>query len=722
MPRLAPPITRTGKNEDVRPAEITDTLKADSAMTIARLPPLLLLFLAGMISPGAAQNSTPAPPTVLTNVAQVRQLTSKEAARALPVKLKGVMLAESDPRTRAIMIADETGGLYLLANSGLFAPYRRGDLLEVSGVSDPGEFAPIVRVSQARKIGTSTNPPPRAVSYHQLLTGALDAQWVEVTGVVRRYIAAETNSDIWRVLIASDGGVVSVRGALPHDPNLKEDAEVRAQAICLYQFNQKRQVLTPILQLPTGRSLQVLKPAPADPFAAPLRPADSLLQFSPDTPVGHRIRVRGVVTHVQGDDMVWLRDAAAGLRFQTRQKTALQPGDEIDVLGFPVYGNYAPMLEEAIFRKTGTNRTITPVVLTNFTGAFNHEEDLVQTEAWLKDVQRVVDGFAFSFDLNGTLFRATLKLPENTQPARTWLPGSKVRVTGICSLLHDDIRPLMGVWQPQSFQLLIRSPADLVVLITPPWWTPQRISYALGLFCAGLLVAFGIGISFSRRRLKEQAHRREMAEAEFAAILTERNRVAREIHDTLAQGLAATSVQLRLARKKAGGDSEALQTHLDVAQQLVRDSLQEARNSIWNTRSQVLETGDLPTALNGILKQMADGSELKTALEITGRPRRFAPVIENNLLRVGQEAITNAVRHARAKNIKVTLDFGERQFRLLVCDDGKGFDPAEPPPSPGGFGLLGMRERAKELKGDWQVRSRPDSGTEIILAVPLSGE
>jgi signal transduction histidine kinase len=692
-------------------------------MTFARVElAIITLLLAGVSAPVAAQEPTQTPPLVLTDVAQVRQLTSKEAARALPVKLKGVMLAESDPRTRAIVIADETGGLYLLANSGLFSPFRRGDLLEVSGVSDPGQFAPIVKVSQARKIGTSTNPPPRSVSYHQLLTGALDAQWVELTGVIRRYLPPETNSTIWRIHVASDGGIVSVRGNLPHDPNLKEDAEVRVQAICLYQFNQKRQVLTPILQLPSGQSLQILKRAPTDPIAAPVRAADSLLQFSPDTPVGHRIRVRGLVTHAEPGTMIWIRDPSAGLRIQTRQKEELQPGDEIDVLGFPAYGTHSPMLEEAIFRRIGTNRVVPPLAFTNINVAFDHEDDLVQTEAMLKEVQRVVDGFVFSFDMNGTVFRATLKTLANQPSAPVWLPGSKVRVTGICSLVHDDIRPLMGVWQPQSFQLLIRSPADLVVLIAPPWWTPQRIIYALGIICAGLLIASGIGVTLSRRRLKEQAHRREMAEAEFAAILTERNRVAREIHDTLAQGLAATSVQLRLARKQAGGDPEALHHHLDSAQQLVRDSLEEARSSIWNTRSQVLETGDLPAALDSILKQMAEGTELKTTLEVTGRPRRFAPIIENNLLRVGQEAITNAARHARAKNLKVTLDFSERQFRLTVRDDGQGFDPAQPPQSPGGFGLVGMRERAKELNGDWQVRSKPDAGTEIILTVPLAGD
>lgn len=670
----------------------------------------------------AAQPANPPTPALLTNVAQVRQLTSLQAARAFPVKLRGVMLAPADPRERAVMVADQTGGLYLLANGNLFAPFHRGDLLEVEGVSDPGQFAPIVRVTAARKLGTTTNPPPRAVTYHQLLTGALDAQWIELTGVVRRYIPPETGSDVWRILVASDGGVVSIRGTQPHNPELKEDSEVRVQAICLYQFNQKRQVLTPILQLPTGDAATVINPAPEQPFAAPVRSADSLLQFSAAGPIGHRVHVRGVVTHAQPGSLVWIRDASSGLRIQARQEENLQAGDELDVLGFPVYGSFSPVLEDAIFRKTGSTQPPAPLAITNAASAFDHEDDLVQLEALLTDVRPVLEGFAFTFAKDDTVFKAILKLPEHKREQSDWLPGSKLRITGICSLIHDDPRPMMGIWQPQSFQLLIRASTDLLVLSSPPWWTTKRLTYVLAAASASLLLATGMIVFVSRQRLKEQAHRRAMAEAEFTAILAERNRVAREIHDTLAQGLAATSVHLRLAKKQSATDTDSLNHHLDAAQQLVRESLEEARNSIWNMRSQVLETGDLSGALDGILRQMADGAEFQAALEVTGRARRFAPVIENNLLRVGQEAITNAARHARARQLKVTLDFGEKQFRLAVRDDGIGFDSARPPASSGGFGLVGMKERATELKGELRIQSTPGQGTEISLTVPLSGE
>jgi len=676
------------------------------------------LMLGLLPGAGPAQVST----SMLTNVAQIRSLKAAESARALPVQLRGVVISEADPAGRAIILADETAGIYLLADSNLFAPYRRGDRLEVRGITDPGEFAPIVKATAAHKWGATHLPAPRVVSYPQLITGALDAQWIEISGVVRRYLAPDSNSSVWRILLAADGGVVPVRSTTPRDPLLQEDAEVRVQAICLYQFNQKRQVLTPVLQVPDGISIQVIKPAPSQPFAVPVRAADSLLQFAPDNPGSHRVRVKGVVTYAQPGALVWIRDHSSGLRVQARQEENLKAGDEIDVLGFPAYGSGVPVLEDAVFRKTGTTQPPAPVVLTNLNAAFDHEDDLIALEAQLTEIQPAMEGLVLTLNAHGTILKALLKSAPAPPLASDWLPGSKVRVAGICTVIHDDVRPMMGVWQPQAFQLLLRSAADLTILSRPPWWTPKRVIYGLISITIALLLATGLLTLMTRRRLQEQALRRAMAEAEFTAILAERNRVAREIHDTLAQGLAATSVQLRLAKKQTAGDATALDHHIDVAQQLVRESLEEARNSIWNMRSQILETGDLPSALSGILKQMADGTELQTSVDITGRVRRFAPVIENNLLRVGQEAITNATKHAKAKQIKVKLDFGDKEFRLQVWDDGQGFDPAQPPPRSGGFGLVGMRERAAELKGKLNIHSAVGQGTEIVLTVPLSGE
>lgn len=654
----------------------------------------------------------------ITNASDVLELSATEALRGLPVELQGVVISESEPREHALILADDTSGIYVLAETNLFAPFHSGDLLEISGVTDPGQFAPILKAKQVKKIGTAPLPQPRRVTYHQLITGAMDAQWVEVSGVVQQLVPPAPGSQICRMLLAVDGGLLHVRMTNPLDPEIKEDAEVRLRAICFYQFNQKRQLLSPVLQIPPGMPIAVEKAAPENPYDAPVRPAGSLLIYSRGVSFGHRVHVRGVVMHSQPGSLVWIRDESSGLRLQTRSPETVQPGDIVDALGFPKYGSATPVLEDAVFRKLGTTNAPAPLLLPDPFAAFNHEDNLVSIEARLSDVTPVAEGLELTMEAANVVFKAMLRGAAR-QPL--WQPNSEVRATGICSVIYDEARPVMGIWHPQSIRLLLRSPEDIAILKAPSWWTLGHVVYLLAAVAAVLLLTVGVVFLLGHKRLREQQLHRSMAETEFAAILSERNRMAREIHDTLAQGLTAISIQLRLARKRASGVSPELTEHLDAAQQLAGASLAEARNSIWNMRAQVLETSDLADALQGILTRMTDGAECKTEFKVNGNPRRLSPLIENNLLRVGQEAITNAVRHGKAGHISMELDFGEKRFQLCVRDDGCGFDSSRPARSEAGFGLVGMRERARKLNGELTISSSPGKGAEVLLTVPLAG-
>lgn len=680
------------------------------------LPASCFIFFAVATALGASS-------LVLTNVDQIRNLTAAEAAGSLPVQLRGVVVDESQPRERALIFADQTGEIYLTAWTNLFAPYHQRDLLEITGVAAPGEFAPIVIVATVRRVGSAPLPAARPASYQQLITGAMDAQFVEVSGVVRQWSPIETNSDVWQLVLAADGGNFPVRISLPQNERIQVDAEVRIPAICFYSFNQKRQVLNPVLQVPHGFQIKVDKLPLTNPFAAPLRSSVSLLQFTPKVPFGHRVHVRGVVTGFQPGSLVWIRDASSGLRIQTQQRDQLSVGDELDVLGFPVYGTSAPLLEEAIYRKTGVTTPPLPLNLTNASieHVQNNQDDLVAIEAKLTEIHPTLDGLALTLEKSGKIFKAILKESTNSAASSDWQPGSLVRVSGICSVIFEDARPVMGVWQPQTFQILLRSAEDVFILQPPPWWTTKRIAILLSLVAALSLAVTIAVVWLARRRLKAQAKQRALAEKEFAAILAERSRLAREIHDTLAQGLTALSMQMQIMEKHSQGASKALVEHLKFSQTLVRDNLKEARSSIWNMRSQVLESTSLTAALKNILTQLSDETALKTVFEVTGQERRLPPVVENNLLRIGQEAITNAVKYADAKQIKLLLDFSQNQFTLKVIDDGCGFDVNHPRPSEGGFGLIGLRERATELKGKLEVRSAPNQGTEVCLQIPLAG-
>ncbi len=694
-----------------------------------RAPPAIALCLA-VVGPAiaVAAQPLPLPPSaeLLTNAEQVRELTPAQTARAIPVSLTGVMIDSADPAPMAIILADRTAGIYARAerDTNMFTAFHRGDLLKIDGVTDPGQFAPIVIANSAKKIGVANIPEARPVTYQELITGALDGQWVQIEGVIRQCFAPDLPTGIQHITVAVDGGFVPVRFYSQAGQPIEPDAEVRIKALCFYQFNLRRQALTPVLEIPRGESVLITKPAPENPFEGPVRSAASLLMFSPKNlyDYAHRVHIRGVVTCFQPGSSVWIRDGSVGLCVQTTQQQPLVPGDKVDVLGFPMPGSYPPILGDSMFRKIGTTAPVAPLILTNFNDAFAHEDDLVAMDGKLTQIQPVLNGLALTLDKDGQPFKALLRPASSGTTPPNCQAGSRVRVVGICSLSYDETRVVPGPWQPASFQIVLRSPADLTVIAGPPWWTLKHVTMLLGIMTGILMSLIALIVAFSRSRLREQKHHRDMAEAQFAAVLSERNRMAREIHDTLAQGLAATSVQLRLAKKYLNGDSENVGGHLDAAQELVRESLAESRKSIWNMRAHVLENQDLAGALQGILKQMADGMGIVTNFDVVGRSRRLAPVVENNILRVGQEAIANATKHAGAKRIDVTLGYQEKQFFLRVRDDGCGFDPEKPPASEGGFGLIGMRERAFELKGQLAICSSPSQGAEITLTAPLSKE
>jgi signal transduction histidine kinase/ligand-binding sensor domain-containing protein len=243
--------------------------------------------------------------------------------------------------------------------------------------------------------------------------------------------------------------------------------------------------------------------------------------------------------------------------------------------------------------------------------------------------------------------------------------------------------------------------AELAFVLHPPFYrTPWFVlASALGL---GLLLVLAHRLRLSQQR------------AGLQAVMAERTRIARDIHDTLAQAFVATSVQLEcLDQALENGDRAVMQRHLGTARRMVKDSLDEARRSVWVLRPQALERG-LPEALRTLVGGAS--GETEVALEVTGAQRPLPPLVETNLLRLAQEAVSNAYRHAHARRIDVCLAYQPSSVQLSVVDDGSGLHgngdlPVE-------RGLLGMKERASEIGGTLVIESRPGGGTRIRAEVP----
>jgi ligand-binding sensor domain-containing protein len=230
-------------------------------------------------------------------------------------------------------------------------------------------------------------------------------------------------------------------------------------------------------------------------------------------------------------------------------------------------------------------------------------------------------------------------------------------------------------------------------------------------------------------------------EAEWGAVLRERGRIAREIHDTLAQGFVGISVQLELVARLLAGSRAAVSkpvrepvedsalepvfAQLDQARALVRASLADARTSIWDLRSEAGTTPDqaedLPARISRSCTRIAGGSAAKVYLQVKGTYRPLERRIEDELLRIGQEAVANAVRHAAATRIDVQLIYQAARVSLRVEDDGRGFDPTRNG-AQGHYGIQGMQERAGEIDATLELESTPGKGTLVSVEAPVAGK
>ena len=245
-----------------------------------------------------------------------------------------------------------------------------------------------------------------------------------------------------------------------------------------------------------------------------------------------------------------------------------------------------------------------------------------------------------------------------------------------------------------------------------PHFFQTRWFYAL---CAAATLALAWGLYLLHvRRIRQQ----------FALVLAERTRVAREVHDTLIQGVVGSTTLLDAVSGMFSTSPETARQYLDESRSQLRKSLDEARQAVWNMRRQTPGKGDLATALSGVVQRLTAGTHAEGRFKVRGTPRHLSTACEENLLRVGQEAITNAVNHAGPQLIEVELYYDPQFVQLSVEDDGHGFDlEAQNEMSDGNghhFGLIGMRERAQKIGGQLIVHSAANEGTRVVARVPSS--
>jgi signal transduction histidine kinase len=262
-----------------------------------------------------------------------------------------------------------------------------------------------------------------------------------------------------------------------------------------------------------------------------------------------------------------------------------------------------------------------------------------------------------------------------------------------------DVADSDGVWSGK--------PLELAFTIEPHWYqTPLFFWAVVALLASAVWGAYLLRMLAMRRR--------------FAAVLEERNRLAREMHDTLAQNLGGVAFQLEAVKLQHSDVPPAVKEKLEETSKMIRYAVAEAYRAIRDLRAQVLQTRDLGAAISETAQRAAAEANLELTIDVDGGAPRLSASVENNLLRIVQEAITNTVTHSGARHLEVGLQFSRELLRLRVRDDGCGFDTQRAAaPGSGHYGLMGMHERANRIGARLTFTSQVAGGTEVLVELSL---
>lgn len=412
---------------------------------------------------------------------------------------------------------------------------------------------------------------------------------------------------------------------------------------------------------------------------------------------GESVTVRGTLT-LNGDPS-YIQDSTGGAAIQGLPAQGLRIGDELLVTG-SAYETEAGLLlrrSHAILLWHGSpmpplSVTAEEAALGKFAGLLIEVNgELIRTETRNGETRLTLKsgGQEFAAHLNGGQGNSLLPALQT---------GSVLRLQGVCSLQPVDTSYRGG------FAVLLRSAQDVSVIAGPPWWNLRHLLEFAMLIAALILAGHFAAV--------------QILKARFGAIMAERAKLGHELHDTLAQSFAGLSFQIQAARKIVPGENGRLARHLDLALNMVRHSHSEAHRSIMMLRPQPLAEGaDLLSALRTALEQSTSECALEGRFMTRGTPAKLPLATTDVLYRVAQEAIANALRHGHPSELEVNLEYLPASVRLTVRDNGVGFESKTLHTQ--GFGLAGMRERIRAVRGVFSVESKPGTGTSVCAEVYL---
>jgi len=591
---------------------------------------------------------------------------------------------------------------------------ERGDKLKVKGMVTRGDFMPVIAQAEFEVQGKSELPQVLEATGGGLLNGAWDAELIETTGWVRTAEMVDENTMV---------GVLDTRVGfqLDHVKSYSADKLVGAKL-------RIKGVANPVKSRAAIRQLaevQVLVSAEhavfvwqteAPPWDSPALELKEVFQYRLGQTRGERLHVRGKVMLVT-DGVAWLNDGNSGLALRGKVSD-VKTGEQVEAVGFRDVENFLPVLSYAVIHPDEgppLKVTVKDLPMESLQGGEYHADYVAVTGQLLDRIDTPQGTGARRTVLALQLGRGVVTAELDAPPGAPEIPpletGCVLRVAGICKVETD----LEG--EATGFKMLLPDAAAVTVMAEAPFFNVKRLLILLSVALGVLFVAALAAALLARRNVSLMAQMRERR-----AIAAERSRLARDLHDTLEQGLTGIHLQLHSigpAQDEASGET---QEKLGGIRRLVLQCHSELRRSIWNLRAEALEHFDLGDALQRAAQSLFLGSGTRVEIKQPPGGLDIPALVADNLLRIGQEAMTNALKHARASLLRVELAMEGEKVVLTVSDNGGGLVPASERGARGGhFGLMGMEERAERIGGRLTITGKPGEGTRVRVEVPLAG-
>lgn len=696
---------------------------------------LQILCLAVLLAPNAFADNQP----VSCIQALQDSLSSIDHSFSQYFCLTGTVCSKDGPR---LVILEDRDRRFTFLDWTTNAPSCTiGDLIAASGhyglKAERRGDEPYAVLKKVEVLQHGAKPVPVDRRLAELSPQADDLRLVRTEGVVIDYSTDEGDSN-FVLLTLKDGSstiLVSVRKGPSFDPTPLVDARISLVG----RFNRTlygwRRFSHPLI-VANASSVRILSP-PHDPSLVP--DLERRLYLTPQEvhSLGKR-KVSGEVVAVWKRRHLLIREdngRTIRARLSARNSFTPQTGLRVTAFGHPTTDQFNLFLDMATLSpcttrtnlQTTAKRLLSPRAIAVTTpGSASYDTSCYGTLITLKGVIRSLPSLGSAegrivLDSDGYLVPLeTSSCPETAEGLEL---GCEIEATGVCILETNDYDAQTDTPRISGLTLVLRGKDDILVLSRPPWLTPARFLVILSVM-AGVLVLILIWNAALRvlveRRGRELA--RKQAEAIKARFKTvERTRLATELHDSVVQNLTGAALEIRAAQASFKESVPEASPHLDIALKTINSSRAELRNCIWDLRNQALEQGDIDEAIRITLQPHLGSTKLLVRFNV---PRRKIPDNEfHNILCIIRELVVNAVRHGRAKTVRIAGALDEGRILFSVTDDGCGFDPkAAPGMEQGHFGIEGVTERAKTLDGTVRVASTPGKGTHVTVTVALLEE